>query len=949
MAARLISPVRRLRRAAVAPPPPAYDHLIASDADFATVFALGDAALAGKVIAIAPGNYATKTITLRPATTTRIIAQNPAQKPRIANLVVQGARNIQFENIIAVSASWGAGATACWRWQSLSAGPFLQDITCIGCEVIGNIAGVVGDPAFDHTFARQPYFTNFAMTFDAAGALTALTPITVTDDAGTTYSLNNVAGLVADGAGYAFTFNDISASGGVRWDHAGSVKPTVTFDVVGGQVVNIVIVSGGTGAYESNNTTLAVGLKKDGNSTKVVTWPGRTTLQANMPDGFAIGSGAGLASASGAQVIQGTLKYIGCRADLVSNAFKHPGAVRQINIGNTVDRVYQDCYAFGQGVGAEYILHRNNHSAGVFSADGHPDDPHSDQTLQNYPSGGAQEPVGRELLVFCEGNTTLNTVPWANSQGIHLKIAPTNARIGGYFANNIIMTRYQVNALQIDRPGNALVWRNTIIHAKPTDTDVNRLNLDMGAPVGSVIVGRNVVERIATPATSDPITGGAPTGVANTQSYPNLVTGLKAASVAGGYAGLFSAFAPPTTRADMIAAVALAPAFGDANFGARGGGYDFGATTDALGPVGDMPVAVDFPALVAQPVNTDVWSAWVPVLGPNGPVNWESTAPVQIANDAAGTGASVAATAGTFVLDNVARKYIRAQIRTAASGSQSAATTVTLNGAAYHARAFTATQTAFAGVDNTNTAYSRIDSPASTISNINRFIIAMRTKTDTLTAGTSPIFVGGKVAANFQMYQNVPAGGPATGTLRAQAIAAATHLARFNVPGGLDTNWHTDIISTDWTKNGAADGFGAVAKWVRDFVALQIDTSNSNIATNGTLTTDSATLFGSSAPRGIGIFREADGGGAMLDGRMEWLWVKFWTNADPAESFIDVTSPDVMAAFSADRFAANGSVAGILPQPDYFFALNPAAANGAGVANGGTRGGVMVKQTGNYA
>jgi hypothetical protein len=81
-----------------------YDYLITDDAEWTSTFALGAATLSGKTIAVAPGNYTSKTISsFNPATMVTLKALDPTDKPVLAGLDWGSATNLRFVDIAALS------------------------------------------------------------------------------------------------------------------------------------------------------------------------------------------------------------------------------------------------------------------------------------------------------------------------------------------------------------------------------------------------------------------------------------------------------------------------------------------------------------------------------------------------------------------------------------------------------------------------------------------------------------------------------------------------------------------------------------------------------------------------------------------------------------------------------------------------------------------------------
>lgn len=366
--------------------------------------------------------------------------------------------------------------------------------------------------------------------------------------------------------------------------------------------------------------------------------------------------------------------------------------------------------------------------------------------------------------------------------------------------------------------------------------------------------------------------------------------------------------------------------------------------TISLGALaGDIPVFVSFAPLVDQALSSSVTTAWTRVLGPDGVVNVTAPGQYQIADDAAGTNATVAATSGSFILNNAAPKYIRLLINTSGSGRTATQVTVTLNGVAFKATAITSAVTVYPTVNNGGTACSRWDTVGS-VTGIAKGVIARRMRTNAVVAGS--VAMAGKSTSNFQTNMVTS---PAAEE-RVQLVNGATHLAKFNIRSHALNTWFDDLIAWDWTLDNAAYDKAQICKMVRNFEQQQMDVANSVIATaGGTLRTTLSTLLGSSAPQGLGVFANASGGN-IANRQGEWVWGWFGQAAD---SLPDITDPMLASKFCADSFGASGNASGALPTPHLFFHAG-AGGNGpaewnAGLPNLGSLGGTLSKIAGTYA
>lgn len=548
--------------------PVTHDFVVYDDASWISVFGQSDAALAGKTVAVAPGIYASKVLTNRPASTLTIIPHNPASPPELRNITIRGGKNIRIEGMKLTSPSTTNIVTVLSPTTNNKA----ENLFFYDCEAVGSFLGVIDNPALDTTDPRLPYYACVVPVF-TGGVLSGIQTSTVYSSDGSIINLNYVGGLVPDGTGYSFTFQYAPSvgvtSGGVTWP-GGAVKPVATFDVVGGVMQNFNIVSGGSGAVNEGTATLANGTYNSGNAMSCIQWSGRTPMIHMLPVAFAIDSVNGISESTN-QVVAGTLRYEKVRVRMVRNAFKHQAAEIQEIVGCTVSKVYEDSASFQVAEGNLSFLFVNNTATEGFSADGHPDDPHADLGLQLFPNTttGATKRVSPLKLTIL-GNFVINTVSWANSQGIFILMnysQGTVPKVDGIIAYNAVLNRRSANPIYVDNAGDLIVHRNITRHSQANGSDqdigVTALGIDIGSVSGTVVMSKNIAEAF-------PSTYGA--GKLDNATYPNATTTGSAP---------FAAYSQPTSRADALSKLALSGVgqWTDANFGLFGGGYDFDATS----------------------------------------------------------------------------------------------------------------------------------------------------------------------------------------------------------------------------------------------------------------------------------------------------------------------------------------------------------------------------------
>jgi hypothetical protein len=136
--------VSRRRRNAVA-----YDYLITNDAEWASTFALGAGTLSGKTIAVAPGNYTTKTISgFNPASTVRLIGLQSNNKPIIDRLRVTDVSNLIVQFLSMVTSTTDGGGSTNSTAAILFSGTASENISFIGCDVAVRYISSITDSMF---------------------------------------------------------------------------------------------------------------------------------------------------------------------------------------------------------------------------------------------------------------------------------------------------------------------------------------------------------------------------------------------------------------------------------------------------------------------------------------------------------------------------------------------------------------------------------------------------------------------------------------------------------------------------------------------------------------------------------------------------------------------------------------------------------------------------------
>lgn len=864
---------------------PSFDYVINDDVDWASIPSslLTD----GGSIGINPaGTYTEQVFSMRPTSWLVFDTTVPGQFPRLPNADLRDCANLEFRAVEFVSAEWGLSARPAMQFRSLTAGAGIGAMRWRGSRITGNYRGDIWngsnfDPDFDY-----PEYACIIPQFDNSGVVTSLA-----------ITQPFVGDLVADGV-HNLTFT--SPGSGITF----TVSPVATMTVSGGVIVSTNLVSGGAStATTANNASTGI-------LSKAISWAGQQPMLNYMPFGAQVISGTGFKSSG---VVVGNLDFEDCTFTLTNNAFKAQVGNGGIRVyGCHFDMTYQDDLSFGVNqTDPEVIVEWNFYTRGMARI-GDAGDPHKDMILQVFMNDLTvpYTPASRRKF------RVRNNIAICNARGFGQPIlmadAPLNVGFGGEVSGNIGLNLGSTIGINVESIDGLLAFDNLIMRFDPTDPANNQfVNIIMpsvtGAEalrIGDSVQGRNIADNFST--------GLAGTGTLNRTQFPNLALGLNGATVP--YTTVFPNFnGPKSTIAEVVAALTPAPAY--AGFGPVRTGRDYINRTQTAGLV---PNFVHFPVLTGQTTSTSVDTTWRRVIGPPGTVTFTCTnGQIQVADDAAGTNATTAAASGSFTL-GYGDKFIRITGHlTAANGSTASVSNVTLNGTAYTFATTTAIVTSFPTADNQITARSTFAQPASNITGLSKLLVAFRFRWDSVVNNAN--IMANATAAPFRITGVTTSGGQ----WRPQILGSTIVGARFSTP--LDTSFHTHIFAVDFTKTSPDD----VAIWIQDQVRLA-QASGGTYDTAGTRTFGIHDLFAGS-PNAIGVFGESDGGGTLANGAMQWLWMSAYT---AAQAMPDITDPLVQAAFSADRFGADGST-DLFGQPLYFYHGSVAEWN-AGIPNKGS-------------
>jgi len=549
--------------AAVFVPPPApggYDYVIATDADWATIPAglLAD----GGLIGVEPGAYTSKTLTATPSAPLVFRGTMPATevvgsywqrqptagaKARIPNLVLDGARRLEFEDLEIVSTQWGAN-TSCVILTGATYGDFKWRRNWIH-------AGYRGDPdvPFD-PLEVYPELACIIPQFNSSGAVTSLI-----------VTRSNVGDLLADGT-YDLVFTEAASGNGISWSTG--TLPVATFTVSGGVITATNLVSGGaTNSPTAASIVSGVINNSTGILSKVIEWAGQVKMINSIPWAFKTTGVSGQRHRGDFVALDNLITDVNSSIKMGS---PDDGGLLHIE-GNTQDRIYADYAAIGMS--RDYpgcqIIHRFNFTTRPFSAIGDPGDPHSDH-WQLFANKGSLPNTNTDWSNIDDyGNVHIdgNVRQGAGIQGRLISDFPVgppyyyynNMKIRG----NIVASAVLTNGLSADPLKNSFVYANTTVRYDLADPDnLAAVNVRVSG-TRTTMIGNNISEGIISnpPNVSD---GTDPADV-DTTTYPNLALGTLGASTAYStvFAGVNAGSPLPVTLDEAIAYYQPMPAHAD--------------------------------------------------------------------------------------------------------------------------------------------------------------------------------------------------------------------------------------------------------------------------------------------------------------------------------------------------------------------------------------------------
>ena len=885
-----------------------YAYTISSDADWATIPA--GLLTGGGLIGVAPGTYSAKTITATPsaplifraisratewnATKLEWDAAPIENRARVQSIALSGTSNIVLDGLELVTSSWAAPASSVIPALSLvgtNAG-----FTVTRCYMHSGYRGQVDTP-HDPNFV-YPEFASIIPQFSATGQLTGFV------ESGNAYR-PYVGNLMADGT-YSMTFNSIGGIGTF------TTQPVANFTVSGGYITATTIDTtaplNGVGASNINGTAVNGSF---GALSKVVTWAGQQPMSVYLAFGIKDGSSANNT---------GAMTVTDCLFEDLSNAVKGgvPKTGGAVSItGNTFRRIYMDYISVGLNGNTVPPNTTIAWNVGTqpFSRIGDAGDPHSDfvQAFMNdlvlpyTPSNWSFEIYGN---VHFDGNAR------GGVQGILLADCPAGIAYTGRVTGNIIASSSLANGIVLERASEAYLSRNTVVRFDPTNDVINTnaaaMRFDDALPWN--MLGNNIFEGII-------LAGNAPTNM-DQVFLTNTTLGRNGVTLA--YSNVFNQGTTPATLAQVISYFTPKGAYTEKGIGVDGY-LDF---ANRIIDRTKEPVFAKMPIKINQATSTNISSAYTRILGgPNTGTVTLSNGAATLSNSSLGAGES----ASSNSLSYTRGQYLKAILPSSSLGSSATTLNATFNGIAFNRfDVITSVVSTFPIADNQGTAYSRINSPPADGINYSKLLLGIRCRQDV--SGTGNILADSTGAA-FRLYE------ASETSLRFTVAGTGSSLIRVPIDSG-DFTMHTYLISVDFTKTDVADG----AKGVIDSVVKTLTGSTMN-SLGGTRTFTPFNLFSTG---GLGVFAAANGSGTFYDGDLEWLWINWVEAATPLP---DITDPFVSAAFSADRFAADGS-SSVFSAPKLFYRADTLAdynSTTTGIPNRGTISSLpLVKIAGTY-
>lgn len=839
--------------------------------------ALGGSTLSGKTVVAMPGTFSTPTLSFTGnAATVTIIPRDPANPPIFDQLTLSAVSKVKFaQGCKLASSAWSS--TSNLNNPAVFISGACGALTFDSCTFKGNYRGDIS-AAID-TVNELPEYACVSATM-SGGAVTALT-----------IPHPYVGDLLSPGT-YSLALNE---TGGTGFSATFTVTNTTINGVTGNFITSTNLVSGGSGYAGTLNPAARL------------TWTGQHRMVDYIVEAMRTASGGSCTD----------LTINNCTMNDVRNGCKAVAPTNTLTLtGNTIDRFYESGISVGLALATAppvTIISDNFGTRGFYKSD------------------DAGNPHGGFLRPSMQANTPSDWIITADrniyipggSRGVPyfalFSDCPTGIYFRAYVRGNMGLSNGGATGFAMDGMRDCYIARNTWVRFDPSDADTASVSVTLPEPAyaanaaGKSYVGLNITENLTNE------------NVAKIVAKNNVRMGTDPGAAVYS-ANLSNPTSLPATKAAALAA--FAPSAANAGKGAGGSDGYLDYTNNTLDKTKE-PTFVSFDGIADQLTNTAVSSAWCRVLGGPDTQSWSITGgTAQVADDASGTNATVAAASGTVARD----KFMRINTTTSSSGSTTVKPVLTINGYTFTFAATTQSTASFATADNQVTAWSKTGTTP-TKTGIKRALIAVRKKTDTIVSGAN-IFCDAS-ASGCRLYA------ASSTTYRLQFVSGKL---TYRTTLGPTTNWETHLIALDFT----ATTQEAVAQWYVDqgsgFVNVPIDPVNSTVDVTGTASLSLASqIF---AGGSLGVLAKPDGTG-VLDGQIAYLFMHF---GDATFTLPDITDPAVQNMFTADNINLTNGSGPLGFQPDFFwYGAGGAADWNAGLANKGAQTLSLTKQAGTYA
>lgn len=855
--------------------PVSYDYTITNNAEWGTIPA-GILANGGTV-GVAPGNYSNITLSATPSAMLTITGTDPNNMPIIDKLALGPTLgNVTLTDMRVVTSSWTSGP-----------------VDPITMGVGGGTCVISGTVNLEGLFITGNYQSDIDayLTYDYTShnyPEYACIPVTVTGgsypvgviDLSTSTS-KYVGGLVADGTNIPLT---AQLSGGTGF--------VGVMDVTGGVITRAEITSGGTGYADTTAATVY----------SAIGWTGRNVMLNYTCN--AIGGKMSVPSGATFNFHNNTIKHVGSGFKPAFGGNSTSGTLSFVN--NEIDGYYVDGISFSlptQPTSLEYKWNRfTRHYGRVTDAN----NPHGDALQTFMLSGGTFVPLIRAI-----GNEALNSSLCRSDAQQFLFFSDANLKAHQLYAVGNCGLLLAPNGISADVASNSYIYGNTSLPGKPSSSDhATQVSVLLSNGATTQAYGQSLIEGNIAEDARVGATASSRMTVRN-----NTKTGLITNS--SNYNTYFGVTTDPTTIAEMRTMRKGVGA--SADYGAYRNSSWINHAAQTHDPTLE-PSFVKFPTVINQTASSTASSAWCRLIG--GPDSqsvsvsggtFDTATSVDLAGTA--TGVTSGLTSATLARDT----WVRMNVATASTGSTATTATMTIRGTySFDFNAITATASSYTIADNQNAAYSRVTTLPTFTGGVG-FIWAARVRVDSYpAAGNSRYVFCNQTGTNFHLQY-------ISNQWRMTMKNSSSVAARWSMTQQVGT-MVTLIAAIDLTQS---DKEAALRMFSN---GNQLGHASGGTYNNGLGSLSNTDLW---STQSMGVLATS-GGANVLDGAIEWLWFDIYTSIG---SMPDVGDPAVLAEFSTDKFASDGSTT-VLPQPKLFYggtsSLSLWDSNTTGFPNGGS-------------